>query len=510
MPLLSMCFLRRIVFCILIILSFVFALPLLYLIRQIINILLKIYYGKQYDGMIEKADCMWATERDVDQCVTVLFVYKSSIQNPQDFINHVKCTHSRIFNECFPKITSTSKTFMGYAYLLKNQVSVQDAMRIVKMTSHYDNFLEDTELQDIINEIVNKPLKTGLIEIYLIPKPVKWKVRDSTKRHYAVVYKVHHIVGEGLGLLMFWLESFADDQLAVHEFKCKLVRRFRQDANSKRGVASRLKQIFTNMFLLFKIPYHLSKQFEKYQAGHVMILEDTDNKVSKSVNYAIESKEQKLISKMTEIKRNISGATFSSVILTAICRSMRKYITLPVQQTLSLLIVALAQLPDMDSNAAKLINSCASGGNLNLPLLGGNSSTKNTLVLINKATDDLKNSGEVQMNHIIMNYIFELIPLPLLRRLLRISNATACLSSIPGPPKLSFFKGQELEEVVGFLGLPTYLELGFCILTYDDRLHIGITANNGSVSKEQMKNLAESIIEQIDAMYEEVCVTKLL
>ncbi|VEN50738.1 unnamed protein product [Callosobruchus maculatus] len=113
------------------------------------------------------------------------------------------------------------------------------------------------------------------------------------------------------------------------------------------------------------------------------------------------------------------------------------------------------------------------------------------------------------MNHIIMNYIFELIPLPILKQLLRTGNATTCLSSIPGPPSLSLFKGQELVDVVGFLGLPTYLELGFCILTYDDRLHIGMTSNTASVSKEEMKKLAESIIKQIDVMHQEVCLVKL-
>ncbi|CAH1968251.1 unnamed protein product [Acanthoscelides obtectus] len=109
------------------------------------------------------------------------------------------------------------------------------------------------------------------------------------------------------------------------------------------------------------------------------------------------------------------------------------------------------------------------------------------------------------MNYIIFNYIFEQIPLPILRRILSVNRTTACLSSIPGPQKLTFFGGLELVDVVGFLGLPSYLEIGFCVLTYDDRLHIGITCTKGSHSKAGLKKITESIFKYIDEMYREVC-----
>ncbi|CAH1968250.1 unnamed protein product [Acanthoscelides obtectus] len=481
----------------------VILLPLCYLIRQIINLILKLYYGKYYGGILENADCMWAAESDINQCVTILHIYKTSIKNPGDFINRVKDSHSKIFKDCFPKITSILKTFMGYGYLVKNQVSSDEAVRIVTVGSYHSDYLEESDLPRIINIIASRPLQKGLIEIHLVPKPLKRKTRDVTEWHYAVVYKVHHIVGEGLGLLMFCMESFADDQVKVKEFKSKLSQRFSGKTNNRSCLSKRLKHYLASVMLILKLPSFVSNQFKK-DLKHARSVRNADNVALKGANliYAIESEDQKSLSKLMEIKR-ISGATVSSVILAAICRAMKDNSTATVPQSLEVAVVALAQFPDLNLNAATLKNKYASGGILNLPVL--DSSTKDTLKLINGAIDVLKKSNEVQMNYIIFNYIFEQIPLPILRRILSVNRTTACLSSIPGPQKLTFFGGLELVDVVGFLGLPSYLEIGFCVLTYDDRLHIGITCTKGSHSKAGLKKITESIFKYIDEMYREVC-----
>ncbi len=112
---------------------------------------------------------------------------------------------------------------------------------------------------------------------------------------------------------------------------------------------------------------------------------------------------------------------------------------------------------------------------------------------VNAATSDLKDSSLVDGAHRILEIADAITPLagPLTRYVSRTIPMNLVITNVPGPPIPLYLRGAKLTRVFPYVEVIDNEGLTIAVVSYDDRLHFGITADRDVMT--DLGDIADSI-----------------
>lgn len=294
------------------------------LIKTVINMTLKITHGSLYNGMLSGGDVIWSVEDISKTVINILLVVQDEDGNG-DFVERITKEIYAKYQENikdFTKLSCIRRRKMGYTYLIKNQVDISECVKVDDDGFNDNAELSRDEIENLIGYYSNKSLpreNDALWEIILFKKPMKW---SDQKKHYPILCRFSHVVGDGLSLITVLTTIFGKNTGSVLDHlknKWKAI-----VANKKDEVrTTKLKNVFYFLHVLLMSPFIIIHQ-SFMRKTDVNILHGPPLSGEKILVYSVE-KEEKLVSMVKNMKRILPNVNFSEFILTAISASFTAY-----------------------------------------------------------------------------------------------------------------------------------------------------------------------------------------
>lgn len=112
-------------------------------------------------------------------------------------------------------------------------------------------------------------------------------------------------------------------------------------------------------------------------------------------------------------------------------------------------------------------------------------------------------SPDYQINYFMMFVVAAILPDWILKKLIISRHATIACSNLPGPNFPIKIDGYKFENVGFFIPNVDTTALGLTILSYDDKLHFGIIADQAAISnKKDLEFILKGMINEICHMGE--------
>ncbi|VEN35689.1 unnamed protein product [Callosobruchus maculatus] len=480
---------------------------ILAILRTSASVILKLKHGKNFGGLVESDAVMWKMPDITNQLIHILTIQQSKISTPEAFLEHLKQSLYRPLSKSnAQKLTSVSKFFLGYAYCLSNQVTIGEICKIITVDSKKE-FIDESDLSDILSDLVSKPMpkdNTGLFEILVVQKPLKQIEPDTYQ--YALIVRLHHVVADGISLTNYLMKTFADDQEALACDLKDLIAKFDTSKTKKvektgwEKVTQIAKEI--NTFMVHFPTVFVNQVFlQDRNCFHGPKLTG-----KKFAVYAIEKEGEDLMETVRQIKGRVTGSTFSSVVLTAISRTVGRHMQKRQEDTpsfLSVLITALFSVPDMTK--APILTNNFSVAVLSLPLFEKSGDAYWQIGLVDKYWNGIKERPDFLVNYMMFKHLIGLIPVPILAQILRADKVTMSISNVPGMPKVHVLGGQIMEKLVFFTPHRDTAGVGFTITTYDNKFQMGLMIDKVfNCSKEEAQSLVDGVLTEIRRMHDEL------
>ncbi|KAJ8971945.1 hypothetical protein NQ317_013573 [Molorchus minor] len=283
----------------------------------------------------ESADTIWATEDISRDIINVLVVI--NIDKPENITEQIKTIVSnKIFKQSkeFLKLTSIRIKSMGYHFLLRDQVTVDDIVSTLNFERDC-GIITESVLQKTISEYSNRPLPkndSALWEILVSPNPVQWKRSKGQANVYPILMRFSHIVGDGLSLTNFALRTLAMTLLGSFHKTFALSKT--KDAvlsnpvdGEQLNVVTKAKACiqhileYLRIILIAPTIIFMENFVRKEDVNDIHGCQLSGDKI---LVYAVEEDTQ-MISVVKKIKAAVPESTFSDVLLTGISGTLAKY-----------------------------------------------------------------------------------------------------------------------------------------------------------------------------------------
>ncbi|VEN40300.1 unnamed protein product [Callosobruchus maculatus] len=475
--------------------------------RQLLSILLKIWYGKRFGGMMSAADAIWMSKRESSPVIHALVVYKSKIKTADEFSAHIHEYARRLFLDDNPnthtKINGIHKSFLGYTYYLNDMLTENDCHTVLNLDSIDKDYLEDSDLSDILDDCNKMPLpykNKALWEVVTLSKPLK---PDGDAHKYVVIFRVNHAFGDGLSAIYYLFHYIADKRADFVKDMSELVKKFGVGEDSDRGIMKKLKYFFRICYCIACAPIVVFNEqgFRKYTNS----LHGPKLSGEKHFVYSTEHPDEHLMEAIRQIKKGVPRATFTGIIATGISRALQTYFITNCKEIPELVIggtVALLSLPNLNGYPKLENNVCL--GPVVLPMLRGRVSIQEQLKEVSEQIELLRDTPYFMVKYLLTVFFIGYFPSPITKFCLdQEVSATFSLSNIPGFPDTPSF-GQETKDFYFFTPNLQRIGVGFCVLTYQDKLRIGLVVDKVLVpQKEAVQDLVDNVIKELRLMYEE-------
>ncbi|KAF2886129.1 hypothetical protein ILUMI_20044, partial [Ignelater luminosus] len=359
-------------------LAFVFT-----LYRQIIGLILKIKLKDNFGGLLHGTDSVWAIEDQSKSIVNILMLIESDYDS-EKFYYHIKHSLQEIIFEsslCLPKLSATFHQAFGYFYLRKNNITIDNCVKPIKINSD-----EKAKLMIQLSTRCNLSLPKGhsaFWEILVGDNKVKW--RDH-KKFYPVIFRVHHSLTDGISLLGILTNLFSNSSSSHKDY-----------VKQELGIRGKLKMCARNLYAILSAPVVIFLQMSRSpdcNKLHGPMLSD-----QKILAVKVENKPFS-IGIIKKIKKNLvdDGFTFSDILLTAVSAGFREYFEKnSLSKPKSLTAVVLSYPRDCVNSTNLTLKNQFSLAMMNLPLDKCTKSYyRDTLWMVNKEARRLKGSNDYQ------------------------------------------------------------------------------------------------------------------
>jgi hypothetical protein len=275
--------------------------------RQIIRLILKIRYQNVFFGLLEEGDVIWAVE-DISKSIINSVVVVEFDKNVQTF---AKTIINIVNEECFQKESKVScvrKKFLGYSFLLKNQYSVDECVKIVNVDGRIDTSFLEKYISECCKTDMPKD-NSALCQILIFDNTIEW---SNKKNQFVILFRIHHSLGDGFSLITLLLHHLVDT---------------RQKPETHVDLWTRSqpkKKWFTYLWTVLFGPavvvlHHLFRPVDKNYLHRRKLCGE------KIIAWAAE-KEEKLVPLVKMIKNKSPGTRFSDVVLAAVSASLAEFL----------------------------------------------------------------------------------------------------------------------------------------------------------------------------------------
>jgi hypothetical protein len=275
--------------------------------RQIIRLILKIKYQNVFFGLLEEGDVIWAVE-DISKSIINSVVVVEFDKNVQTF---AKTITNIVNEECFQKESKVScvrKKFLGYSFLLKNQYSVDECVKIINVDGRIDTSFLEKYISECCKTDMPKD-NSALCQILIFDNTIEW---SNKKNQFVILFRIHHSLGDGFSLITLLLHHLVDT---------------RQKPETHVDLWTRSqpkKKWFTYLWTVLFGPsvvvlHHLFRPVDKNYLHRRKLCGE------KIIAWAAE-KEEKLVPLVKMIKNKSPGTRFSDVVLAAVSASLVEFL----------------------------------------------------------------------------------------------------------------------------------------------------------------------------------------
>ncbi|XP_045495727.1 uncharacterized protein LOC123694357 [Colias croceus] len=391
-----------------------------------------------------------------------------------------------ISNKSVEKIFYRRQEQFGFYYWRKNDVAnINQYVKLLNVTNK--DSLNSDDLENLMSELTKKPLPyngEGLFEMLITD--IELNNEGDLLDSYAIVFRIHHSVGDGIALIEFLCEILADDtSQTVKLFKapevCNLF-----DQNMFKDV-NELTKIVTEM-ILCAVDGVIRKP--DINSLHGPTLE------GKKVLRWIEANDN-LLQMIKEIKEEQDALNFSDILASALANGLRKYFSqtmLYIPEHVAVIIpIRLSTNEDtliLENNFTVSI--------LDLPL-------NEDLRSISKCCNRLRKSLDPMTNHYLLK-LCNVFPKYILEQVFNSNQATMVFSNIPGPKCLSIC-GCAVKSLVFFVPNKGTTGVGVTALCYGGVLRFAIMADSALLSRpDDLSIILDGMVEEIKYLYAEYVV----
>ncbi|KAF2886395.1 hypothetical protein ILUMI_19778, partial [Ignelater luminosus] len=487
--------------------------------RQLVWVLLKIKHGKDFYGLLNGADAFHVVGKAENVLTISCFMVRCEKYTSEEFYETFKQMMSKA-NAIEKFKTLVCKSF-GYPYLIKQKLDIgKDCVAKMKILECPEKKIDKRQLHELLNYHCNVPMpRNGKIPCHVLigTQPVNWK--DDDYNYYPVMFKVHHGVSDGISLLKAFV-ALTGDKLEVDKETINLSKPTKKEKYNSFG--NILAVINTLLLVTFLHPSLIVNYFT-YKAKDFNILHNTSLTEQKLIGIGSEEN-GKYVEKIKKIKQNLPGTAFPTILMTAFSASLSEYFikkSLPPPKYITLAIPINVRALDLRYLTPKDVNiddiSLANSYSLILmkipiaiedgdeSILPANKQVINRLRLINKEVQMLSNSPEYQINHFFMQVICAVLPQYFIKLILSTMHCTTIASILSAPPKMMLCNQQlVITDIIAWIAHvhPTGTSIG--IITYDDRLHVGVNVDEAFISdRADVQAIADNIYKYLDVLERE-------
>ncbi|XP_049818847.1 uncharacterized protein LOC109599171 [Aethina tumida] len=467
------------------------------IVKFMVGLCLWAKYKKNFGGLVTGGDVVWTIEEETtnNNIINILLIIDIKDQTlhslRQSIIDRIKNTLYRIEG---PKITGIRKSVLGYTYLLKNQYTAEEAVSFLPEINN-GSVLEERELEDIVSEYSNKPLPKNdlaLWQMLIVRNPVNYK----GSKHYFLIFRVHHMVGDGSSLIQMMKDNFGD---CVPKPPAT---NFRKEPDFVEQLVYLLNGIYTFIIsFAFLVNQSVFKHNDssslhgKELSGEKIVLWNTDEYPN-------------LLEAVRAVKNKILDTKFSEVIFSAISAGISDYFCKISENPPD---TATAVVPVIVTNSHTKLSNTFTVGLIDVPIALKSSPTDNNNILAQRL-DEVKTKVSLirelvdyKMNYWLLTVACPVLPVPFLKLLVDVNKCTMGVSNLPGCCKISIFNGYNLKDIVFWVPHRGKTGLGFSILTYDNRLQLGLIVDKALIpTKEDAQTVLNGISKYIASLNQEV------
>ncbi|KAG5670581.1 hypothetical protein PVAND_000833 [Polypedilum vanderplanki] len=448
-------------------------------------------------------DTVWVCENNNSKSIinVLAFINSNNAINenlPNELLNSIK---SKVFSKLvltnrFPKLFyRRQRDPSGYFYWTNdNSLSINNYVRFLDRFNE-SIVIKDEEMKRQMSEICNNSLpanNSALWECLIGQQAVQYI--DGIK--YPVIFRIHHSVGDGVALLRLFLETLADNEDIKIENNPLLT-------DMKDSLYLKFLRLISFIYTIIKTPSVLCSQIRKeidYNQIHPTILTG-----KKKINWIYESElgsTSSLLTVVKALKRKFPGSRFSNILLAALSKSLRDFFEqknykIPKEMT----VVIPARLYNMKEDPTLKMENKFSVALQTIPI--DVNKTDDRMKKIQNYSDIVISSPDYQINYFMMAVVAAVFPDWILKTIMYSKHATMAISNLPGPNFTIKINGYEFESVGFFLPNLDQTACGLTILSYDNRLHFGMMADESSIeSEEDLGNILKGMINELQNMAE--------
>lgn len=271
---------------------------------------------KNFVGFLDSFDVFWSLEDDATKSIiNVLGIIESD--SPLAIANNIKEKLKNVFpNGGTKKIFYRRNEKYGFYYWTKySSIDIDQYVEIIEFKNKVDDLNED-DLESVMADLQDQTLPycdEGLFKILI----TKQRVGNHHKErgNYGIIFRIHHSVGDGVALIEFLCQTFADKTKSypVNMFALPDTCNNQESPNSIMDMMQKLCQI-----TLCFIDGILRKPDKNTLHGPTLL--------GKKVFKWTQSDENLLIM-VKEIKDNVEQLNFTDILITALSNGLQNYFT---------------------------------------------------------------------------------------------------------------------------------------------------------------------------------------
>ncbi|GJQ66872.1 hypothetical protein Trydic_g7895 [Trypoxylus dichotomus] len=402
--------------------------------------------------------------------------------------------------QIFVCLYAIAKHVTGHRSEQQDQENLDSSIRSISLTQN--ELHNKSDFEERISRIANESLpEFSVMEVLISNEPVTfYDTTDEGSETYGVIIRLHHTVGEGLNLLSFLL-SIADDQAITNKITGN------SDVSDVYKNMPNNLNIISSKNILSNVVNFISDVMKNASVYHFSLIEPHDDNIlhksalsGEKILVSRLEKNSEYFLKIKSIKSRVKQCTFSDVVHTAISASLWEYFnkySKPVPRNIRMTFMATIRNGSF----------CAMIQNLPIHVDGTKGPTENLLQRFNIVKASQKRIRQSVDALVIywLAYCSSFLPIPLARVMLKlVIKSTVSLSNLPGTRAIKI-NGQLVRDIVFWTPNVSLTGVGLTILTYDNRLQVGLVADKALIpSRENAEDIVQNIFKYLDLLEEEI------
>ncbi|XP_059053842.1 uncharacterized protein LOC131848104 [Achroia grisella] len=436
---------------------------------------------KYFVSFLDSFDVFWNLEGD--SVINILGVIESN--SSEALVERIKDKLQNLIpNESTDKIFYRRNEDYGFYYWRKyNIIDVNEYVQIIELPQKYEYDVVDIE--DLMSDLANQSLPyndEGLFKI-IITKQRIGNYNDE-RGEYAIIFRIHHSVGDGVALIEFLCESLADNTNS-QTAKTFIMPKIRYDTPS--DLINMIRKLCTIPLCIVDL---ILRKADKNALHGPSLVGMKIFKWTKS--------DENILTMVKEIKDNVSQLNFSDIIVAALSGGLNSYFIktmAPVPEDVAVIIPARVPQTQLSESDKKHFTNDFTVSILDVPVKTGN------LNDIKERFNNLRNGVEFQINHYFLK-LGNILPKQILEPMFYSNHATIVLSSMPGPECLSICGGNVLKRLVFFVPHKGTTGLGVTAFCYGGVLRLAASADKALVStSEHLNFILDGMLDEIRRLH---------